>query len=441
MSRVVVQTFMRRDGVHRDSMIQSETMRAALRNAGIDAIIATTRKNVFYTTGLWTTPTVTIGEENYWKTGRYTDFIPPKSLSVWTPTAEAPRLIVPPVVAMDIADENVDLDIPDQNVHVYEHKRTTTTDGADLDEHDRRTLRLLDDGYADRASALSAVLDPLGMDDQIALEETDGSAYIRAVLETDLDVDPDAIEDASRLLQELRLTKTDEEIDRLHTAATINETAITDAVAELEPDTTERELANTYKATVYMQGGIEQLPTDHTMIGFGSHTAYAHAVPGRRTLDEGDLIRFEVGCRYGRYASDLARTFAYKSVDPELERIYDVLRDGIDRGISLLAGGANAADVHESTIEHVRARARESGVTDLEDFTMNMIGHNIGLDIHDPPLLSPRQAAIEPGMVMNVELSHKAFGVGAVQIEDTALITDDGVERFTAAPEALPVVE
>lgn len=411
-----------------------------MKEAGVDVLVATSPKNVFYTTGVWTTPTVTPGAENYRYTGRYHDYAPPKTFGVWSVDGDAPATVIPPVVAMDIAEENIDLDIPDENVHVYETKRIKPADSASMSRHDRRVVDLLAEGYADRRSALAAALEPMVEGVMTVAVET---ARPRGFVE-------DAIVDAvghqrflgaDRLLQAMRLSKTDEEVERLRTAAAINLRAINASVETIHEGMPERELATTYKQRVYELGAIEQQPFEHTMIGFGGHSAYPHVVPGDREVRPGDIVRFEVGCRYEHYPADLARTYVFSESRDAYADIYRILKRGIDRAVELLGEHLDAADVHRQTIEHVQSTAAAEGVAGLEDFTMTMIGHNIGLDIHDPPLLSAVEAPIEAGYVMNVELSHKMFGEGTIQVEDTVVVTEDGVDRVTNAPDTLPVIE
>jgi hypothetical protein len=76
-----------------------------LTEMGIDVLISTSLKNVYYTSGIWTTPTVTPGAENHEKTGLYTDYSPPKSLSIWSAGESEPAVVIPPVVVL--ADVNL----------------------------------------------------------------------------------------------------------------------------------------------------------------------------------------------------------------------------------------------------------------------------------------------------------------------------------------------
>lgn len=424
-----------------------DAVQAALDEEGIDVLISTSLKNVYYTTGIWTTPTVTPGDENYEKTGRYTDFAPPKSMGMLVAGEAEPYAIVPPVVTTHIPDEGID--VRDENIYIFGNRSMDPSSlPDDIPADVERVFRLFEETYDDRADALTAALD--GVTDEnsvVALENqtasagpTDDATYVEQVLSERV---PHAeIVEATRVLQELRETKTDEEIDRLRTAAAITEETMYTAVDEyLEEGITEKEFMVRCKQRIYQEGGFEQIWTDHNCIGFGARSAYPHVVPSEeKVIEPGDLVRFEFGCRYEHYPADLARTFIYREQDEELAERYDVLKAAMDHCRSMLTEHRDAPEIMESTVETVREEARARGVDDLTDFDGEMIGHNIGLDLHDPPLISRRDASIEPGMVMNYELMDAQWGIGGIQLEDTILITEDGAEDLTRCPDELRVV-
>ncbi|MBI2845308.1 MAG: M24 family metallopeptidase, partial [Chloroflexi bacterium] len=57
-------------------------------------------------------------------------------------------------------------------------------------------------------------------------------------------------------------------------------------------------------------------------------------------------------------------------------------------------------------------------------------GHGIGLEVHEPPWLSPARGdqTLAPGMVFSVEPGVYLPGWGGVRIEDLALVEEDGLE-------------
>lgn len=430
-----------------DMLASPAEVNALLDEQEVDVLVATSLKNVYYTSGIWTTPTITPGDENYTKTGLYADYSPPKSIAIWPIGADEPMVIIPPVVTLHIPDEGIE--IADENIYIFGHRSMDPAQGDhDISPGIERAFNLFETTYDDRAAALEAALDGhIDGDTTIAIENqtassgpTDDASYVKQVVDSRLN--PASIVEGTRLFQKLRLTKTDEEIRRLREAAEVTESVIMDSLDLLEPGITEKEYAVKCKQMIYERGGIEQLWLDHNHIGFGHRTAYVHVVPNEnKILEPGDLIRFEFGGRFEHYPSDLARTFIYGEQDEEIATRYRVINAGMTRAYDLLAEHADTDVIMEGAMTALRERAAEEGVDDLADFDAAVLGHNMGLDIHDPPLLSYRKAPIEPGMVMNYEIMATQWGVGGIQIEDTALITEDGIASFSRRPDELLVVE
>jgi Xaa-Pro aminopeptidase len=250
------------------------------------------------------------------------------------------------------------------------------------------------------------------------------------------------LSEATKVFHDMRRIKTDEEVRRLRKATEINETAIEDAVKHLEEGMTEQEFADIFCSLQCKQGA----KPGHTNIAFGQHTEYAHAIPGDRELEAGDLIRFEVGIEYQHYPADLARTYAFKSATDDAKQRYQVIREGLKRAEEMMVDGASTTEVHNAAMDRARETASDVGADALTEWTRRHIGHNMGLDVHDHPLLSPTMRefgddTLRAGMVMNYEAAHLILESGGVQIEDTALVTENGIEAFSNAPDELPVVE
>ena len=69
---------------------------------------------------------------------------------------------------------------------------------------------------------------------------------------------------------------------------------------------------------------------------------------------------------------------------------------------------------------------------------VSFVGHGIGLEIDELPVLAPGfDEPLEPGMVFALEPKFVFPGEGAVGIENSYLVVEDGVEQLTTAPEEL----
>ena len=69
------------------------------------------------------------------------------------------------------------------------------------------------------------------------------------------------------------------------------------------------------------------------------------------------------------------------------------------------------------------------------------MGHGIGIELDELPVLTGSSLELEPGMVFALEPKFVLPGLGAIGVENTWVVTDDGVERLTQAPDVVTVVD
>ena len=69
------------------------------------------------------------------------------------------------------------------------------------------------------------------------------------------------------------------------------------------------------------------------------------------------------------------------------------------------------------------------------------VGHGVGLEINEPPVLAPRSKEIlQPGMAIAIEPKFVLPGIGAVGIENTYIVRDGGLEKITVCEEELRIL-
>lgn len=392
-------------------MIDETRLTGTLEAEGVDVAVATSPQNVFYLSGLRSLSQELLGE---------------RAFAVRTADGGAPDLALPAVDASIIEDTGVDHDrvVTYGSFYLYE--------GETMSDADRAVQELKDGHNVDGpVDALRALLEPLvDSGTTVALERSGLDAGEVAAVEGALE--RAVVVEAAPVFADLRRVKSDEEVRRLRRSAEINDAAIAAAVETVESGMTERDLVASYHGELAARGA-EPL---FTVVGFGPHGAYPHAVPGDRELERGDLIRFDVGCTYENYSSDLARTFAFQTADDVVARQYEVLDGSMDRAIEVLEAGRTTAEVFDATLEYVR----EQGPDVFEAFDRNHVGHGIGIDVYDPPTIDRATNPLTAGMVLCVEPPYYELGTGGLQVEDEVVVTESGVERFTRCPDTLEVV-
>jgi Xaa-Pro dipeptidase len=235
---------------------------------------------------------------------------------------------------------------------------------------------------------------------------------------------------AADVFRTIRMVKTPNEIERLRHAALVTERAIHEALGTARAGTTERELARHFRRSISEQDGEPVL----AMFRFGRNGAFGQIPPDETALKPGDIIWLDVACKVGGYWADLARVFCLGEPSLKLRTYYDAVLAGARHGMAVTRPGITAEGLFDETLKVVK----KSGIP---HYQRHHVGHGIGLEIYDAPLIAPGQTdVIESGMVLNVETPYYEIGFGAVHIEDPFVVGENGNELLTAGSRELGII-
>ena len=171
-----------------------------------------------------------------------------------------------------------------------------------------------------------------------------------------------------------------------------------------------------------------------------------HGIPSKkRILQEGDIVKIDLGACYKGYHGDSARTIPVGNVSDQAQKLIEVTRESFFAGVAQLQSGNRLGDVG-SAIDTV---VRENGFSTVRKY----IGHGIGKEVHEAPdvpnygtpgrgvrICSGMVLAIEPMVnVGTYEVKELADGWTVVtadrklsaHYENTVALTDDGVINLT----------
>lgn len=162
----------------------------------------------------------------------------------------------------------------------------------------------------------------------------------------------------------------------------------------------------------------------------GPQTALPHGHTANRRLEPGDVIVTGATANVDGYFSELERTMFVGEPDDEQRHYFELMLEAQTIAIDALGPGVPVAEVDRAVWEYFD----EQGVTDL---AQHHVGHNIGLDGHEPPYIDRgNDAVMEPGHVYTIEPGLYTETAG-YRHSDTVAITDDGTERLTYFPRSL----
>jgi methionyl aminopeptidase len=170
-----------------------------------------------------------------------------------------------------------------------------------------------------------------------------------------------------------------------------------------------------------------------------------HGIPGKRVLEEGDIVGVDIGAYYKGYCGDSARTFAVGKIEPEVEKLLKVTFESLNKGIEQCRVGNRISDIGHAVQKHVETH----GFSVVRDY----VGHGIGQAMHEDPQVpnygKPHQGpriiegmclALEPMVNMGTE-EVKVLQDGwtvvtkdgkfSAHFEDTIAILANGPENLT----------
>ena len=154
-------------------------------------------------------------------------------------------------------------------------------------------------------------------------------------------------------------------------------------------------------------------------------------------LTDGTSVMVDMGGNFTGYMTDMTRVFSVGKLTDRAYKAHDTALEIQRRIEQTAAPGVPAADLYNLAVRI----AADAG---LSDYFMGhrqqagFIGHGIGIEINEAPVLAPRsKEALVPGMVFALEPKFVIPSVGAVGIENSFLVTDNGIEKLTHCEEAI----
>ena len=243
--------------------------------------------------------------------------------------------------------------------------------------------------------------------------------------------------------------KSSHEIDLMRQAGKITAAARALAGEMVKPGVTTQEIDKAVEAFIRQQGAVP------SFLGYSGYPASAcisvndeviHGIPGKRVLQEGDIVSIDVGAYIGGFHGDCAATFACGQISEEAQRLIDVTRQSFFEGIKFAKEGYRVQDISAAVQTYVESH----GFSVVREF----VGHGVGAHLHESPEIpnfgrSGRGARLLRGMTLAIEPMVNLGGAAILQMNDgwtvktrdgklsahyenTILVTDGEPEILTA---------
>jgi Xaa-Pro aminopeptidase len=269
--------------------------------------------------------------------------------------------------------------------------------------------------------------------------------------------------DLNKIIHDMRLIKSTEEIELLRKAADITAQAHIRAMKHCKPNLYEYELRAEIIYAFYKQGASDE--AFPTTVASGHNACTLHYTQNDQLLKNHTLVLVDAGAEYKHYNSDLSRTFPVNGHFTKYQReLYELVLNTQQAVIQLIKPAASLHDLQELAIYHIAEGLIKIGLLkgSIHDviktgaykrFYMHNVSHWVGLNVHDDSTykVDGHWRTLKPGMVLTVEpglyIPNKKDidihwrGTG-IRIEDVVLVTEKGAEVLThQAPKTVNDIE
>jgi len=243
-------------------------------------------------------------------------------------------------------------------------------------------------------------------------------------------------ERSAPIMRDLRVIKSDIEIETTKTACAITRDAFIRVLKFVKPGVTEYEI----EAEVIHEF-IRQRATGHAynpIIASGKNANVLHYVDNNQVCNDGDVILFDFGAEYGNYNADMSRSIPVNGRFTERERaVYNAVLRVMRAATKLIVAGTVWNDYQDEVGKIMTGELIGLGLLNKHDvekqdpkmplykkYFMHGTSHHLGLDVHD---FASRYKPFEVGNILTVEpgIYIPEEGLG-IRLENNILITANG---------------
>jgi Xaa-Pro aminopeptidase len=243
----------------------------------------------------------------------------------------------------------------------------------------------------------------------------------------------DRLRTGTAIVNELRRTKSDEELAAMGRAIDTVEAAMAAVAPLVVPGVTMLELAEAVEHELLAAGSLTPSFPTHIFTGLDDDSFDSHTATGRTPIPRNTSVMFDFGGVVDGYCSDFGRTVYCGEPPQDFLGGYDVMLAAYEAGKAAAKPAAPAREVNAAC----RAPIEEAG---LGEAFRHRMGHGIGKDVHERPFLSAEdETPLEPAMTFTDEPSLIVPNRWSLRIENIIVVEEGGGRSLNSCPSALIV--
>jgi Xaa-Pro dipeptidase len=239
--------------------------------------------------------------------------------------------------------------------------------------------------------------------------------------------------DATPLIRQLRLIKSEAEIEKIAYICGIVSGAFESLPDLITVGDTEVEVFRKFKIDI-LQRGADDVPY---LVGGAGPGGYDDIIspPSNRALQVGDILMLDTGSVFDGYFCDFDRNYVFGRASDSARNAYQVLYQATEAGLKAAHPGATCSEIFNSMLKILETNGASIG-------SVGRMGHGVGMQLTEWPSHTHfDETVLKPGMVLTLEPG-LSIGPGQMMVhEENIVIRDDGPELLTRrAPAELPII-
>ena len=217
------------------------------------------------------------------------------------------------------------------------------------------------------------------------------------------------------VIEEARRAKSAGELIKIKRACSIAKAVLARIPSMLRSGMSEKELAWQIENECRKRGADAM--SFETIVGFGANTARPHHHPTDTKFKKGDLVQIDMGCVVDGYMSDFSRVYFTGATTPKQKKVLRALKEAQRKAWSMLRPGITNHQLDAAARKILKSYGFD------EHFT-HALGHGVGLEIHEGPVLSSRypKTKLLKNEVVTLEPGVYFPGEWGMRHEDTVVI-------------------
>ena len=241
--------------------------------------------------------------------------------------------------------------------------------------------------------------------------------------------------DCSGLVEEVRATKSPEELAYVQAAARISNVAMRASIEAVVEGKADYEIAAAVYGCTISSGS--EYPSDPPDAIVGPQTAQFHTTWNGQRARRGDVVMLDLAGVVKRYLAPIARTVSIGEPPRHIAERYKIVLEALDAGIAAMRPGATCSQVYEAIARPITKAGYEIPIK---------AGYSVGIAF--PPrrseypglnLLPSNHTELRPGMVIHAPRTIRVAGDQTPICGDTVLVTQSGYTVLTDFPRRLEI--